>query len=298
MFRHAIVGVDGRPSGRDAVALARLLVASQERVRLTLAYVYRLAPIDGASAFADTVRDDWTRLLEGERDATGVDAELLSVAASSVGRGLHHLAETHDADLLTVGSCARGFAGRVLVGNDTRASLSGAPCAVAIAPLGYAETPRGIATIGVGYDGSPESEAALALARDLAAHHGAAVRALEIVQIPALAYAGFVGVVWGDAFQTMLTDAQERMAALEGVEGEAGLGLAGEELAAFGAGVDLLIVGSRGYGPVRRLMLGSTSEHLASHARCPLLVLPRQATGGPDPQLSAGDEDRTAPAPV
>ena len=35
----------------------------------------------------DTVRDDWTRLLEGERDATGVDAELLSVAApAALGR--------------------------------------------------------------------------------------------------------------------------------------------------------------------------------------------------------------------
>ena len=52
-------------------------------------------------------------------------------------------------------------------------------------------------------------------------------------------------------------------------------GLAGEELAAFGEHVDLLVVGSRGYGPVRRLVLGSTSEYLERHARCSLLVLPR-----------------------
>ncbi|MGD0386986.1 MAG: universal stress protein, partial [Solirubrobacteraceae bacterium] len=67
------------------------------------------------------------------------------------------------------------------------------------------------------------------------------------------------------------------LAKLEGVKGEVALGLAGEELATFGAGVDLLIVGSRGYGPLRRLMLGSTAAHLASNARCPLLVLPRLA---------------------
>ncbi len=54
-------------------------------------------------------------------------------------------------------------------------------------------------------------------------------------------------------------------------------GVAGEELAAFGGEVDILVVGSRGYGPVRRLVLGSTSNHLERHARCSLLVLPRLA---------------------
>jgi nucleotide-binding universal stress UspA family protein len=55
-------------------------------------------------------------------------------------------------------------------------------------------------------------------------------------------------------------------------------GLTGEELAAFGDQVDILVVGSRGYGPIRRLVLGSTAAHLERHARCSLLVLPRSAT--------------------
>ena len=54
-------------------------------------------------------------------------------------------------------------------------------------------------------------------------------------------------------------------------------GLAGEELAAFGDEVQLLVVGSRGYGPMKRLILGSTSGYLERHARCSLLVLPRSA---------------------
>jgi nucleotide-binding universal stress UspA family protein len=292
MFDRVIVGVDGRRAGRDAVALARLLVTPGER--LALAYVQPLAPIDGASAFCGTVLESSTRLLERERDATAEDAELISVAAHSVGRGLHCVAETHDADLLAVGSCDRGIVGRVLVGNDTRAALSGAPCAVAIAPLQYAESPRPITTIGVGYDGSPESKAALALAQGLADRHGAVVRALEVVQIPTLWFAGIGGVDWGDALETMVTDAQKRMEALEGVDGGAVLGLAGEELAAFGACVDLLVVGSRGYGPVRRLVLGSTSEYLAGHARCPLVVLPRQAVS--DPQVGSSEDRATVPA--
>jgi nucleotide-binding universal stress UspA family protein len=275
MFRHVIVGVDGGPTGRDAIAVAKLLVAPDSRV--VLANVYELTPQRGASgAYGVTENEDSRRLLEQEREATGVAAELTSLTASSVGRGLHYLAETTDADLLAVGSSARSFAGRVLVGDITRASLSGAPCAVAVAPLEYAEEDGAIAQIGVGYDGSPESEAALAFARELAAHHGASVSALTVVEPSP--YAGLLrGSARREAYETRLQEAKDDLAALEGVKGDVALGLAGEELATFCARVDLLIVGSRGYGPLRRLMLGSTAAHLASNARCPLLVLPRLA---------------------
>ena len=56
---------------------------------------------------------------------------------------------------------------------------------------------------------------------------------------------------------------------------DAAVRVAGEELALFSARVDLLVVGSRGYGPIRSLMLGGTAVYLASSAQCPLLVLPR-----------------------
>jgi nucleotide-binding universal stress UspA family protein len=68
------------------------------------------------------------------------------------------------------------------------------------------------------------------------------------------------------------------MEELPDVEGHAVYGLPGEELAAFGDQVDVLVVGSRSYGPVKRLVLGSTSDYLERHARCSLLVLPRTAT--------------------
>jgi nucleotide-binding universal stress UspA family protein len=56
---------------------------------------------------------------------------------------------------------------------------------------------------------------------------------------------------------------------LEGVEGRVAFGVAAQALVAFGDEVDLLVVGSRGHGPVRRLILGSTSMQLAREARCP-----------------------------
>ena len=53
------------------------------------------------------------------------------------------------------------------MGDDARAALNGAPCAIAIAPRGYSPPTGGLAVLGVGYDGSVDSEQ-LAVARELA----------------------------------------------------------------------------------------------------------------------------------
>ncbi len=278
MFENVIVGVDGRPNGRDAIALASRLLAKDGK--LTLANIHGGAhnPVHASTPGRLAQESEASHeLLQRERTAAEVQAELIGYAASSPGRGLHDLAEQQDADLLVVGSCSRGPFGRVLIGDDTRTSLNGAPCAVAVATRGYGEHPVPIATIGVGYDGSPESEIALAKARELAASNRALVRALEVVSIPNYALTGFGAPALGESIELMITEANERMTQLEGVDGRAVYGLPGEELAAFGQEVQLLVVGSRGYGPMKRLILGSTSDYLQRHARCSLLVLPRSA---------------------
>jgi nucleotide-binding universal stress UspA family protein len=279
VFKNVLVGVDGRPNGRDAIALASRL--RDPSGMLTLAHVHtgELNPsLDPSPSLADEDRRADAKLLEQERAAVGVEAKLISIVATSPGRGLHVQAEAQQADLLAVGSCSRGALGRAMLGDDTRAALNGAPCAVAIASRGYAEHPKPVAKLGVAYDGSPESKQALATARRLAADTRATVDALEVVSMPGAAVTGLIppGVL-GETLETILQEAQERMQALPGVEGRAVYGLAGEELAAFSGEVDLLIMGSRGYGPLRRLMLGSTSDYLERHARSSLLVLPRGA---------------------
>ena len=249
---------------------ARALVASD--ARLSLAHVHVLTPVRGASnAYGAAQSAEAQTLLEAERGEAGIDAELLPITASSVGRGLHYLAEENDADLLVVGSNSRSFVGRVLLGDATRAALIGAPCAVAVAPIGYADDARAIARIGVGYDGSSESAAALERAREIAAAHGAAISVLTVVEPVGLVR----GIARSETNEDLLAEARTEVAALDGVDGDVVLGVAGEELAAFGSHVDLLVVGGRSYGPIRRLMLGGTSLHLASNARCPLLVLAR-----------------------
>jgi nucleotide-binding universal stress UspA family protein len=293
MFKNVLVGVDGRAGGRDAIALACKLTNPDGK--LTLAHVHTgdLRPSHAiAPGLVREEREASHELLEQERAATDVTAELTSIVSMSPGRGLHEQAEEQNADLIVVGSCSHGAFGRAMLGDDTRAALNGAPCAVAIAPLGYAERAGGavsqIAKVGVAYNSSPASAAALALARELAAATRATVHALEVVMIPTVAYTGIIPPALGDSVDLMIQEANSRMQEMPDVDGHAVYGLAGEELAAFGDQVDLLVVGSRGYGPVKRLVLGSTSDYLQRHARCSLLVLPRAAGGPPEDSTVSG----------
>jgi nucleotide-binding universal stress UspA family protein len=205
---------------------------------------------------------------------TKLDAETELVFSESIGRGLHETAERR-ADLLVVGSTHRALLGRVLAGDDARAALNGAPCAIAIASRGYAQAPRQLIRLGVGYDDSPESTRALAAARDLAKRYGSAIQALWVVALPRVQEETPLPADWDETIQRLEQQFSTRLTELGDVEGRVSYGGPREELAQFGKTLDLLIVGSRGYGPIGRLIHGSVSGYLLGHASCSLLVLPR-----------------------
>jgi len=63
----------------------------------------------------------------------------------------------------------------------------------------------------------------------------------------------------------------------------------------YSASLNLLVVGSLGYGPIGRLIHGSTSQELVRMARCPLPVLPRVAAATETPEVvDAGRETAAA----
>ena len=135
MFNRVVVGVDGGDGGRDAIALAKNLLARGGELTLACIYAGDAHIYRGASAeYTAAERERARELLEKERSQAQVAARLRGRAASSPGRGLHELCELIDPDLLVVGSSRRGLVGRVLIGDDTRGALNGAPCAIAIAP--------------------------------------------------------------------------------------------------------------------------------------------------------------------
>jgi nucleotide-binding universal stress UspA family protein len=275
MFHTVIAGVDGKSNGRDAGVLAGKLVAPGGT--LTLVHVHGDETVFryGSSDFAAIEREDSLALLAGEQRAIGNHAEVATIGATSVGAGLQRIAEERDADLIVVGSSSRGPAGRLLLGDDTRAAVEAAPCAVAVAPTGFAKEPQDFERIGVAYNGGADGDALIALARELAGANRAEISALTVIAIPTYAYGTLAAVSWTAVENDLVREAQQRLDSFGDVDGRSVQGYAAEQLARFADGVDLLLVGSRGYGPARRVLFGSTSAYLTRNAHCPVVVLRR-----------------------
>jgi nucleotide-binding universal stress UspA family protein len=249
MYAKAIVGFDGRSGGDDAQALASALVGGHGQVVLA-------------------------QVGDGDSDASSGSARVVKIAARSVGEGLRRVAERQGGELIVVGSCQRNALERVVAGDDARSVLHRAVCPVAIAPTGYGTSGRAIRTVGVAYNGSSESMVAVAHAGLLAAQLGVGLIALSVVAPP------MPTVGWGMSGgylidqESQLAEARERLGTLDGVELEFVIGTIYDELTAFSERVDLIVCGSRHHNPAARIVLGSSGDHLARHAGCPLLVTP------------------------
>jgi nucleotide-binding universal stress UspA family protein len=271
MFDRVVVAVNEFEAGRDALWLAKTLASGKGK--LTLAHVQvesgKPAPDSGAVA-SEARRRDALERLAALRDESQLDAELVNAEARSVRRGLHDLAHSRHADLLVIGASRQDDIYRDLVGDDTRELLEDPPCAVAVAPVGYSEHRGPLRTIGVAYDGSPESDQALSVARQLAADRQAKLSAFDAVPGRLSAHADWD--VEKDINQ-LVDEARERIEKLGGVEAHAEYGDPVRELGRYGQSVDLLVLGSHKHGPVGRLLRQGTAQRLADAAPCPLLVV-------------------------
>ena len=293
MFKRVLVGVDGRAGGRDAIALAQQLTTSTSR--LVLANVYGTSALRGAAGAGEEAQDAH-HLLTHARQDHGLECRTMVRLDSSPGRGLHRLAQHEQADLLVVGSSHRGGLGRLVIGDDALAVLNGAPCAVAIAPHDYVSAHLDWTTIGVGDDGSPESTLALAAARDLAVCHHAEVRVLSVVEIDGVPPVSIEPTDWTSETVEALRVERSRLQEIPGADADVVFGDPAQELSRLADAVDLLVVGSRGQGPLGRFINGSVSRHLARHSACPLLVVAR-AVSQTAPLVSDGpSRDLRVPA--
>jgi nucleotide-binding universal stress UspA family protein len=284
MFSTILVGVDDRRGGHDALVLAHNL-SELGGGELVAVHVYPYEPFGMVAirpAIDTTAPDEAEALVRAQLAETGIDARVEARADTSPGRGLHRAAEAAGADVVVVGCSHRGAVGRLVAADNTRAVLEGAGVPVVVArPAGAA--PRAARVIGVGYDGSPESDAALAWAAQLAQRAGGTVRIVSVAEPPQ----GFSpSISYGINWVAMKPEREEHAKRLvadavaqlrEGAVGEATVGMARDELERLSHEVDMLVLGSRGYGPVRRTLLGSTSDWLVHHAACPVVVIPRAA---------------------
>ena len=283
MFKQIVVGIDEETRGRDAIALARRLAT--EEAQLTFAHVHPAMTAAAMAAAAANAGDatggqaicpeETHDLLVAAIRESGTDASMRWIGAPGVGAGLEAIARAVGADLLVVGSTERGRLTRTLLGNPTTDVLAEANCAVAVAPLGYAERSHVLHRIGVAYDESQASEAALALGGRLAADLEGELSAVEVVPAPR-------GVLEPRRRQIeksvlALKRARDRIAEHEGVEVHVVCGRPVDQLVGYGNSVDMLVAGARGAGLLGLLMRPSTTAALTHSIHCPLLVLTRGA---------------------
>ncbi len=290
MSGRLIVGVNERAESEDAIALGKLL-ARLRGAGLTLVAVFPYEPLPiGVDAYERAMEKDSAALFERLLPRTeGVEVETRAFGGGSPARTLNDLAEAEEASAIVLGSTHRGTLGRVVPGSVGERLLSGAPCPVAIAPRGYSERADGsVRTIAVAYDGEAESKAALELARELAVSEHASLRLLTVVEPHGTIeqFAELVGAMT-EQYRARMDEALAALPPETKPEGRL-IGGPGEELrvtdpgsvlAAEAEGADLLVIGSRGYGPVRRVLLGGVSATVMREARCPVLVVPRHAGG-------------------
>jgi nucleotide-binding universal stress UspA family protein len=283
MLDRIIVGVDDREGGRDALALAATLAGvTGGELTAVRVYPYEIHPTRASvRGYEEHLRADAEAELERTLAEEGRDAQPRVIGDVSPARGLHHVAEQEDAGLIVVGSTHRGELGRVLVGGVSASVLHHAPCPVAVAPRGFAEQHGSLGTVGVGFDGGAESREALGLAVELARAAGAQVRIVSAIAtaVPA-AYPGGYEREWLDrSEQAGRETADEALRSVRDrgadATSEIVLGAPVDALRDLSADVDVLVVGSRGWGPVRRLLLGSTSDRLVRDAGCPVIAVPR-----------------------
>lgn len=302
-----VIGVDNSSRSTDAIALGRRLASvSKAHVLIASAFPYSDIPSRASnSVYRAALRDDAIEVAQGMSERLeGIPADRVHVrviAQPSPAHGLHDLAHAEHAAVIVVGSSHTGHLGRVVPGSTGERLLHGSPCAVAVAPLGYAENAHlPIRRIGVAYNGSDEAKAAVTSAVALAQAFDAE---LEIVGVVAADSYGTPAMMGGPSLIELREDierhVQESLDAVvaglpEGINATT-VRLAGdpaESLAERSAGVDLLLVGSRGYGPLRSVLVGGVSGRVMRTAQCPTIVIAR----GIESSLGALFADATATA--
>jgi nucleotide-binding universal stress UspA family protein len=271
-----LIGVDASERSEDAIAFGSQLAQACG------AYVVV------ANSYREPSRDQSLELVRALRERLDLPERRSRVkirASVSPAHALHSLAETEDAALVIVGSTHTGRVGRVFPGSTGERLLNGAPCAVAVVPKGHRARVEPIGVVGVAYDGSAEARAAVLAAAELARGLDAELVLIGVV-VPG--EYDLDGAVDG---QLVVRDVREELAAmvaeLPGSTATLLTGDAAELLAEHSRHVDLLVTGSRGYGPLHRALLGSVSEELLDRATHPVLVVSRRPVPAPSASVAA-----------
>jgi nucleotide-binding universal stress UspA family protein len=239
--------------------------------------------------WASYVREQAEIIQDKARAAVGDAALYRNVASTSAAHGLADLAEDIEAVMLIVGTTQETGLARALLGSITERLLHGATAPVLVVPPGWRESaPDRISSIGVAYVDTRDGREALRIAVQVALRIPAQVTLYySVIGQSSERYSYLIGRTGEQAVLDKARDSFGKALefAAAGVPPELEPrtvlleGAVVDSLAALGPDdVDMLVCGSRGYGPVRRVLLGGVSSRLIRGARLPVAVVPRAAT--------------------
>lgn len=277
-MKNIVAAIDATKHSLDPLALGRLLA---DAVKAPLVVVHAF---DDGSAGA---REEAERVLVELASEAGVQpASHQLISSRKRAQELQRITEDESTGVMVIGSTTKGRLGRLFAGGGVGDRLlGGAACPIAVAPHGYADGAGSrLGRIGVAYDGSEDARNALDAAQRLARASGAQLRVFTVFE--RVAFGGAGGAYGGDrANQTMRTDLENALKEAlanppEGVEIEGRFleGSPSDVLARESADLDLMALGSRGFGPSGAVLMGGTTASFMRDGACPALVTPRKAT--------------------
>jgi len=162
-------------------------------------------------------------------------------------------------------------------------------------------------TIVAAIDFSETSEDALRVACALASSHGSTLHLLHVipdarqqawsVEAPGLDFSALQQESVEDAERARAARTLPAVSPVGRVVRRVLSGLpAAREIAQYAAtqGADLIVVGTHGYGPVRRLVLGSVADQVVRMAPCPVLMVPHHTLRAFTPTWVVNEKEMTA----
>jgi len=233
-----------------------------------------------------TAQDFYMAYLHSVRERLGAaDRARTVVRSGDPGEEILKVAAETDARMLVLSTHGRSGIGRWLHGSTAGRLLRGSSVpVVAVGPRAKTPvTPAKVERIMVPLDGSPFSEQALPVARELAAALGARVSVVRAVQYATALYPHMVPVIYVPQIDDALTESAQAYLAsqllkLNDVAGESLVlrGLTADSLIDFVElkNIDLVVMTTHARAGLGRSLLGSTADRMLECKAPVLLVRP------------------------
>lgn len=279
-FSAIVVGTDGSGHSADAIEWA---ASEAARTKLLLRIVYVIEPVDLRAELYEAAQQ-WAEDAANEALESGKKIALESVPGLEVSTAIRRgsvvdelAAEADSAGSLIIGTRGRGgFAGLIL--GSTSQRIAAHVHTPVIVVRGHEATDFG--EIVVGIDGSDHARRALTFAATRAKESNQRVRLVYSWQLPAVAGYEASYAMWlseSSAAQQELVDEEIAWISKEFPEvefiGESLTGNPAENLVDRAQKADLLVVGTRGHGLARSLLLGSVSHNVLQHSPRPVAIV-------------------------